>query len=116
MRNAIKHTQPGSAVTVDCRAESGTHELVISILDDGPGAPPEILEHMFTPFFRGGAAPASQEGHGLGLAIAQRVILTHGGTIAAENRGSGGLCVRIVLPIHAMQTEPERSATATAGA
>lgn len=105
VRNAIKYTQAGSTVTVECQADHAAGQLVVSILDDGPGAPPEILQDMFTPFFRGGLGPASQEGHGLGLAIAQRVVLTHGGSIRAENRSSGGLCVRIVLPAHAVQPQ-----------
>ncbi len=99
VRNAIKHTHAGSAVTVRCHADQRAGELTLSILDDGPGAPPEMLQEMFTPFFRGALVQPGEEGHGLGLAIARRVILTHGGSIRAENRSGGGLCVRIVLPI-----------------
>jgi two-component system OmpR family sensor kinase len=99
VRNAIKYTQAGSTVTLDCSLEPAGGKLLISILDNGPGAPPDVLQQMFTPFFRGGQTPSNPEGHGLGLAIAQRVVHTHGGSIRAENRSTGGLCVRIMLPM-----------------
>lgn len=54
---------------------------------------------IFQPFFRSGTGPGTVDGHGLGLAIAQRVIGAHAGTISASNREGGGLCVVITLPL-----------------
>jgi two-component system OmpR family sensor kinase len=51
----------------------------------------------FTPFARG-ANTASADGYGLELAIARRCVEAHGGTIRADNRPGGGLCVEIMLP------------------
>jgi len=67
------------------------------VLDNGPGVPEAELSEIFKPFYRGADAK-SGTGHGLGLAIAQRVALSHGGTVRAANRPGGGLCVEIVLP------------------
>ena len=45
---------------------------------------------------------ATITGHGLGLAISQRVAASHGGTVCAVNRPGGGLCVEIVLPVKSL--------------
>lgn len=55
------------------------------------------LPNLFAPFARG-ANTASADGYGLGLAIARPCVKAHGGTICADNRPGGGLCVEIVLP------------------
>ena len=52
---------------------------------------------MFEPFYR--SSNDTAKGFGLGLAIAQRAITSHGGTIRAENRADGGLRVEIRLPL-----------------
>jgi signal transduction histidine kinase len=68
------------------------------VLDEGPGVAESELSGIFEPFFRGSGAQ-STDGHGLGLAIAQRVVQAHGGSIKASNRPVGGLCVEISLPL-----------------
>ena len=68
------------------------HEL---IEDEGPGAPPDVVPTLFEAFVR--ATPDGQ-GFGLGLAIAQRAVNAHGGTIVARNRTPNGLSVAIALP------------------
>jgi signal transduction histidine kinase len=59
--------------------------------------PSEALERVFEPFYR--ATNDTAKGFGLGLAIAQRAIASHGGSIAARNRAAGGLRVEIELPL-----------------
>ena len=78
------------------RAAGGQAECVVR--DHGPGVPEAELESLFRPFFRGSNA-AHAEGHGLGLAIAQRVAKVHGGEILARNGEGGGLEVRLRLPL-----------------
>ena len=94
VRNALHHSPPGSTVQVTGHTE-GTR-LRLSISDQGPGVPPEALEKIFQPFYRGGSKTSSG-GYGLGLAIAERVIAAVDGQIRAKNAASGGLVVDIDL-------------------
>jgi signal transduction histidine kinase len=95
LRNAVKYTAPGTTVEV-VAGRAPTGHLHVSVCDHGSGVPPGELENIFEPFHRcAGAAP---DGFGLGLAIARRSIEAHGGTIRAENRPQGGLCIEIELP------------------
>lgn len=97
LRNAIRHTRPDTAVTL--HAEVLGRQLHVSILDEGEGVPEAELQSIFQPFYRSVLAEQSSEGYGLGLAITQRVIQAHGGSITASNRRAAGLCMLIVLPI-----------------
>ena len=74
--------------------------LRIEIRDHGAGVPDEALPRLFEPFYRvEDARDRKSGGVGLGLAIAQRAVLQHGGTIRAANARSGGLIVTIELPM-----------------
>ncbi len=97
VRNAIKHG--GGAVAIDVRTTDT--QVAIAVRDRGPGIHPDDLPSLFQPFFRCQAVDGSQssvDGHGLGLAIARRVIDAHDGAIHVENRDGGGLAVTITLP------------------
>jgi two-component system OmpR family sensor kinase len=96
VRNAVKHGARGGLVEVVLRAESGM--ALVEVRDRGPGIAPDDLPAIFEPFFRAGASRTGVDGHGLGLAIARRVVQAHGGEIAAANRRDGGLRVTITLP------------------
>lgn len=88
VRNAIRYTPEGGSVWV--RAECvGAATYRITVRDEGPGIPPEQLKEIFHPFFRGRHADGA--GFGLGLAIAERAIRVHHGTIVARNAAEGGL-------------------------
>jgi two-component system OmpR family sensor kinase len=100
VRNALKHTAVGSTVVIQAQADAKSNEIHLAVLDRGPGVLADELTAIFEPFFRGAGAVQSSDGHGLGLAIAQRVVRSHGGRISAVNRDGGGLCVEIVLPIN----------------
>jgi len=97
LRNAIKHTPPGLSVQVNIDASLDSRQMQIRIADQGPGVPDEQLTSIFEPFFRGGGS--SQNGFGLGLAIARRAVEVHGGSITARNKPEGGLEIEMVLPI-----------------
>lgn len=97
VRNAVRHTRAGTEVGVVLRREGAQH--VIEIADRGPGVPEKMLPRIFEPFVRvGEARDRASGGYGLGLAIAQRAIHAHGGTIGARNRPDGGLAIEIRLP------------------
>ncbi|MBW2186621.1 MAG: HAMP domain-containing protein [Deltaproteobacteria bacterium] len=97
IRNAIHYSPEGGevAIRVLSQENSGT---VIQICDQGEGVPEQQLEKIFDPFFRVAAARDRRSGGtGIGLAISQRAIKRHNGTISATNRPSGGLEVSITL-------------------
>ncbi|MDY0975809.1 ATP-binding protein [Massilia sp. CFBP9012] len=96
VRNAAKHGAQGGIVNVTVRADEKLAR--IDVLDRGPGIAQQDLAAIFQPFFRAGASRTGVDGHGLGLAIAQRVLHAHGGEIVARNREGGGLQVTITLP------------------
>jgi two-component system OmpR family sensor kinase len=99
LRNAIKHSPQGSEVVCALSERNGDKgsRVEISIRDQGSGVPDSALQHIFEPFFRGADARIA-EGHGLGLAIAQRVVAMHDGSITAHNLATGGFIVLITLP------------------
>jgi len=70
------------------------------VIDHGPGVPQESLDKLFRPFYRLDDARGRQTGGvGLGLAITERAVRLHGGTVRAANRPEGGLMVEIRLPV-----------------
>lgn len=103
VRNAVKHTLDGSQVNVTCRFDAKKSGLILTVLDQGPGVPESELDAIFEPFFRGRRTKTT-DGHGLGLAIARRVVETYAGTIRATNGGKGGLQIEIVLPAHGAES------------
>lgn len=98
VRNAVRHSAPGSQVTIN--VDAGAQEVSIEICDTGPGVGAEEIPRLFEPFFRTreSAEADSNGGTGLGLAIARRAVELHDGEITASNRDEGGLCVVIKLP------------------
>jgi len=98
IRNAVKYTADGSVVSVDLSVN--TKKLKIQVADRGSGVPDEALTKLFEPFYRVADARDRQSGGtGIGLAIAERAVKLHGGTISASNHSNGGLLVEIDLPI-----------------
>src|SRR6266581_5870079 len=99
LRNAAQAIPDGQIdrrVTVDASIESdqGKQWATISIHDTGPGIPASDLQRIFIPFFT-----TKSKGHGVGLALAHRVITQHGGTLTADNARGGGAIFRIRLPL-----------------
>ena len=102
IRNAVRFTRPGTNVEVKLAAETifPNSSAVIAVRDYGPGVPEDSLQAIFQPFVQLTNKEPSQEGHnGLGLAIASEAIRMHRGTITAVNLPSGGLEIRVKLPV-----------------
>ena len=97
VRNAVKHGGAGGMVTLRLHADA--RSVRVDVLDRGPGIAEEDLPAIFRPFYRSNPVRNNVDGHGLGLAIAERVVHAHGGTIAARNREGGGLHVALALPL-----------------
>jgi signal transduction histidine kinase len=92
--NAVKYS--GAPVTL--AVEDGA-ELVIRVLDDGPGIPDASLEEAFNPFFRlESSRNAATGGTGLGLGIARDIAQAHGGSLVLRNRTPHGLEAELRLP------------------
>ena len=92
--NAIRY---GERATL--RIEDGARELVVRVLDDGPGMTDAELQKAFEPFFRGEASRSRETGGtGLGLGIARNIARAHGGELTLGNRAGGGLEATLRLP------------------
>jgi len=119
VRNAIRYTAEGTPVdiTVSRRpGQSGGDTAVIRIRDHGPGVPEGALPQLFLPFYRvTGARDRQTGGTGIGLAITERAVRLHGGTVTAANAPEGGLAVEIVLPLAAPGGRSPDSGSASSG-
>jgi two-component system sensor histidine kinase BaeS len=91
--NALRYAPRGSEVTMSARAEP-RDRLTISVVDRGPGIPPELRDRLFERFTRS----EDSRGSGLGLAIARRLVEGHGGTIRLESPPEGGTAIVLELP------------------
>jgi len=89
--NAAQVLQPDGSASVSLRLEAGN--AVVSIVDDGPGIPAEVMGRVFEPFFS-----THPNGTGLGMSIAQRIAAAHGGSIELDSPPGGGTAVEIRLP------------------
>ncbi len=97
LRNAVEACQ-GAGVVPDIRVE-GTLDpsqgvARITVHDNGPGIPMDSREKIFRPFFT-----TKKTGTGLGLALVQKIIVTHNGRVLATTSPGGGACFHVTLPI-----------------
>jgi len=93
LNNAHRHTPPETRIAV--RGRTTGQGILLSVIDDGPGIPPEEREAIFGRFHRLSSAEGS---FGLGLAIAAAIVELHGGRIWAESRPGEGATFHIALP------------------
>jgi len=100
LRNAIRYTQNDSIIDISLKSDpKQAGWVILTFSDQGPGVPEEMLEHLFEPFVRVESARDRQSGnYGLGLAITERSVNFHGGTVSAKNKPEGGLEIIIRLP------------------
>ena len=112
IRNATRYTAEGTAVEVRLERQlaGNGEEIVVRVIDSGPGVPQEALQKIFEPFYRLDDARNRQTGGaGLGLSIADRAMRLHGGQLRASNRKEGGLEVEIRIPAAAGFALPAHS-------
>jgi len=98
--DAIREEGVGGVIRLSAREAESVDEdegkrswVVLSIADDGPGVPPEVVERMFNPFFTTRAA-----GTGLGLPIVHRIADAHGGRVEITSEVGRGAAVSLWLP------------------
>ena len=95
--NAVRHSPEGGHVRVEARSEGDM--VHISVLDEGPGVPPEERDRVFDPFFRAASERRRDDGSGLGLAIVREIARVHGGDVSVEQGPDGkGARFRASLP------------------
>jgi|GEM_PF-2552313 len=102
VRNAARYTIPGTAVEISLRKkESGGRSWAhIEVRDQGPGVPESELYDIFRPFYRVNDARERQSGGtGVGLAISDRAVRLHGGSLRAFNAPGVGLIMEMELPL-----------------
>ena len=85
LENALRHTPPGTRISMTTAVENGEVTLVVE--DDGPGVPAAVAPTMFERFVRGAGDRGGS--FGLGLAIVKAVAESHGGTVALEPTDTG---------------------------
>lgn len=121
VRNAVQYTNEGTSVKVKLELIDNCPELtltgtakqienpapcaMITVRDYGPGVPREKLQEIFRPFYRVDEARDREAGGvGLGLAIVERAMKLHGGSVNAANALDGGLQVTMSLPLNPSAT------------
>ncbi len=95
LANAATHTPDSTIVTTTLRIEA--EAVIISVHDDGPGIPEEVVARIFDRFVRAGSARAASTGSGLGLAIVAAIVDAHDGTVTVDSR-PGSTTFTVELP------------------
>ena len=99
LHNAVRHSPPGSELSVDLRTDQ--HHVALTVSDHGTGIDSELASRLFQPFSAGDV----RSGSGLGLAICHEIVLALGGSIVLTNRMAGtqvmGLDAVVRLPLAA---------------
>jgi signal transduction histidine kinase len=107
--NALVHTPPGTRISVEARREDG--RAVLTVIDDGPGVPPEHLSHVFDRFYRVEGGDVAS-GSGLGLAIARELAALMGGSVELSSE-PGRTAISLSLPAAPARFHVETEPAAT---
>ena len=94
--NLLQNAAQAGASVIQIRGEAMGGEARLYVEDDGPGVPAELRDRLFAPFASGRAG-----GRGLGLAIARRIVVRHGGTLELIDGDRPGGTFEVRMPIEA---------------
>jgi len=100
LENALKYSPPTESVSV--RVASTSTEVLVRVVDRGPGVPAGEAERIFSPFQRGSGA-GGVRGAGLGLAIAQGFAEANGGRVSVESHTGQGATFVLALPLQRVE-------------
>lgn len=107
LSNAEKYNRPGGEIAVSLEAEGDY--VYIMVADSGVGIPESSLKKVFDSFYREDDVRGLADGHGLGLAIARRIVAAHRGKIWLQSREGEGTCAFLALPRKNRYQQEERS-------
>ena len=97
LSNAIKFSPAGGTISVQLRRRGG--DVVMDVMDEGPGILPEDRDRIFEPFYQGGSEYTGPvKGTGLGLAIVREYVGAHHGSVEIIVDGNPGAHLRVILP------------------
>jgi signal transduction histidine kinase len=96
--NAVKYGGAGRSIAVSCERQG--ERIALRVRDHGPGIPADERTRIFERFVRGTAASAANvSGTGIGLAMVQQVVVSHGGAVTVESTPGAGSTFTMWLPI-----------------
>jgi two-component system OmpR family sensor kinase len=98
MQNAVAHTSPGQVIALGGSRERPEGSVELWVRDEGEGMPEEVRRHVFERFYRGKGDAAGGR-VGLGLAIAQALVVAHGGSMEVDSSPGRGARFTLTLPV-----------------
>ena len=102
LQNAVEAIRDSGVIRVDTWQDSG--KICVQISDNGRGIPSDEIYKIFTPFYT-----TKEEGSGLGLAFAQRIVKDHGGNISVTSAEGRGATFLVTLPLMGVPSEARAS-------
>ncbi len=97
--NAVKATEEGGCIVVNCGVDRKKNSFFVSVTDDGTGISQEDLQHIFENFYRSPQTKRRRGGSGLGLSLSDQIIRGHGGQITVASEEDQGSCFVFSLPL-----------------
>ena len=98
LSNAIKFTPRGGTISIHARGER--EQLILDVMDSGPGIPPEERNRIFEAFYQGKSPQGGHvKGTGIGLSVVTEFVNAHGGSIEIFEAKAGGAHFRVRLPL-----------------
>jgi signal transduction histidine kinase len=97
LRNALEacaQAQVAPAVRIEGELDEAHQQVRVKVTDNGMGIDPGALPRLFTPFFT-----TKTQGTGLGLALVQKIVVSHDGRVSASAAPGGGACFEVALPL-----------------
>jgi two-component system sensor histidine kinase AtoS len=98
VKNSVESMPEGGNIDIDL--STSDNSAVLLVRDSGCGIPEEVREKIFLPFYT-----TKESGVGLGLALVQKIIVSHNGSIEVESSEGRGTTFRVLLPLASCSTE-----------